>query len=59
MAPLEESEADVIRARPERNQGNRAKTADDLRISRTTLWRKMKRYGIQEEKIPEEVDSES
>ena len=30
----------------QRYHGNRAKTALALRINRTTLWRKMKRYGI-------------
>jgi transcriptional regulator with PAS, ATPase and Fis domain len=49
MAPLEESEADVIRRALRRSQGNRARTAQDLQISRTTLWRKMKRYGLEEE----------
>jgi transcriptional regulator of acetoin/glycerol metabolism len=41
--------------RPERDRilqllqdhgGNRGKTARALKINRTTLWRKMKRYGI-------------
>jgi DNA-binding NtrC family response regulator len=58
MAPLEESEADVIRATLEQNQGNRAKTATDLRISRTTLWRKMKRYGIRQEDFTAEQGPE-
>ena len=47
--PLEESEAEAIRTALIRNQGNRSETADELRISRTTLWRKMKRYGVQAE----------
>ena len=50
--PLEESEAETIRSALSRNQGNRAATADDLRISRTTLWRKMKRHGIREDEFP-------
>jgi DNA-binding NtrC family response regulator len=52
IAPLEESEADVIRRALRRNQGNRGSTAEDLRISRTTLWRKMKKHGIGEEDFP-------
>ncbi len=44
--PLERSEADTIRQSLSRNQGNRDKTAEDLHISRTTLWRKMKKHGI-------------
>ena len=49
MAPLEESEAEAIRSALIRNGGSRSATANDLRISRTTLWRKMKRYGIRSE----------
>ena len=44
--PLEVGEAEVIRRTLARNAGNRATTAEELRVSRTTLWRKMKRYGI-------------
>jgi transcriptional regulator with PAS, ATPase and Fis domain len=49
IAPLQESEADAVRAALERNGGNRARTAAELQISRTTLWRKLKRYGIRAE----------
>jgi transcriptional regulator with PAS, ATPase and Fis domain len=52
-SPLEESEADVIRAALLENEGNRAKTAESLRISRTTLWRKMRRYGIMADGVHE------
>jgi len=45
-APLEESEAEAIRLALTRNRGNRVQTAEDLRLSRTTLWRKLKRHGI-------------
>ncbi len=48
-APLEESEAATIRTALSRNQWDRSKTAHELRISRTTLWRKMNRFGIQQE----------
>jgi DNA-binding NtrC family response regulator len=51
MPPLEESEAETVRTALSRNRGDRSKTAEDLRISRTTLWRKMKRYGIQSEEF--------
>ncbi len=47
--PLEESEAEAIRRALGRNEGSRAETAQELRVSRTTLWRKMKRYGIRSE----------
>jgi PAS domain S-box-containing protein len=40
------AEADVIRAALAHNNGHRARTAAELGISSTTLWRKMKRYGI-------------
>ncbi len=29
-----------------RNSGNRTRTAQELGMDRTTLWRKMKRYGL-------------
>ncbi|MBR1709589.1 MAG: hypothetical protein IJ719_12285, partial [Clostridia bacterium] len=32
-----------------RNFGNREKTAAELGISKTTLWRRMKKYGIDRE----------
>ncbi len=45
--PLEDSEADAIRLALSRNHGHQGRTAHELRISRTTLWRKMKKYGIE------------
>ncbi len=44
--PLEQSEAAAIRLALSRNQGNRDKTAAELGISRTTLWRKMRKHRI-------------
>jgi PAS domain S-box-containing protein len=44
--PLEQSEAGAIRLALSRNQGNRDLTAAELGISRTTLWRKMKKHGL-------------
>jgi len=44
--PLQSAEADTIRAVLERNGGSRTLSARDLGISRNTLWRKMKRYGL-------------
>jgi len=49
VAPLERSEAETIRLALARHEGRRGETAEELRISRTTLWRKMKRYGISSE----------
>ena len=37
--------ADILSAL-KRHQGNRLAAAADLGISKTTLWRKMKKYGI-------------
>ena len=57
--PLQESEAEAIRTALSRNRGNRSETADELRISRTTLWRKMKRYGIRSEDFQVEAEDGS
>ena len=45
-SPLEEAEAKIIGTALKRNEGNRIKTADELAMSRVTLWRKMKKYGL-------------
>jgi transcriptional regulator with PAS, ATPase and Fis domain len=45
-SPLQGAEAAAIRDALERNHGNRSQTAKELGISRNTLWRKMKKYGI-------------
>jgi PAS domain S-box-containing protein len=44
--PLQKAEAEVIYNALKRYQGNRVKTAKELAIDRTTLWRKIKRYGL-------------
>jgi PAS domain S-box-containing protein len=45
-ATLEEIEARVIRDALERNRGRKLATARELGIHKTTLWRKMKRLGL-------------
>ncbi|MBN1908641.1 MAG: sigma 54-interacting transcriptional regulator [Pirellulales bacterium] len=44
--PLQEAEAAAILQALRQYQGHRAKTAAALRMDKSTLWRKMKRYGI-------------
>jgi len=44
----ERTEAETIRALLERNAGDRHEAARALGMSRTTLWRRMKKYGISE-----------
>ncbi len=44
--PLQNAEAEAIRRALARNEGKRSRAAAELGISRNTLWRKMKRYGI-------------
>ncbi|MBM3241292.1 PAS domain-containing protein [Candidatus Poribacteria bacterium] len=48
--PLENAEAETIRKILEKHGGNRLKAAQELGIDRTTLWRKMKKYGFMDEK---------
>jgi PAS domain S-box-containing protein len=43
---LDSAEADVIRAAIARTDGVLVRAARELGIDRTTLWRKMKRYGL-------------
>ena len=45
-APLLEAEASAILQTLRENSGHRGKTAAALGIDKTTLWRKMKKYGI-------------
>lgn len=45
-SPLERAEADVIERALKKYQGNRVRAAKELGIDRTTLWRKMKKYGL-------------
>ena len=47
--PLEQSEADAIRQSLGRNRGHQGRTAAELQVSRTTLWRKMKKFGLRGE----------
>jgi PAS domain S-box-containing protein len=53
IAPLEQSEANTIRDVLIRHQGHQGRTAKQLGISRTTLWRKMTKYGIRAEDFQE------
>jgi DNA-binding NtrC family response regulator len=46
---LAEPEKDIIRRALEANRWNRQETAKALQINRTTLFKKMKRYGLYEE----------
>jgi len=43
---LKQNEADVIRIALVRSGGHQGRAAKELGISRTTLWRKMNKYGI-------------
>ena len=44
---LDQAERTAIVAALDRHQGHRGKTAEYLKIDKSTLWRKMKKYGIQ------------
>jgi PAS domain S-box-containing protein len=42
----ESAEADVIRRTLARHHGNRVAAAEELRMHRSTLWRKLRQYGL-------------
>ncbi len=44
--PMAQNEAQLIRRILENHNGNRRKTAEELGIHKTTLWRKMKKFHI-------------
>jgi DNA-binding NtrC family response regulator len=44
--PRQAAEAEVIRQALERHRGNRLAAARELAMHRTTLWRKLRQYGI-------------
>jgi len=44
---LEEMEKIYIHRTLEKNNWNRKKTAEELGIDQSTLWRKVKRYGLE------------
>jgi len=43
---LDQAEKDAIVAALDRHRGHRGNTAEYLEIDKSTLWRKMKKYGI-------------
>jgi PAS domain S-box-containing protein len=45
-SPLDRAEAQIIEKALSKYGGDRIKTAKELGIGRTTLWRKIRRYGI-------------
>jgi PAS domain S-box-containing protein len=47
--PLESAAMQTIISALEKNDFNRTKTARDLGVSRNTLWRKMRKYGISDQ----------
>ena len=46
IEPLQQSECDVIFESLERHAWNKAEVANELKLHRSTLWRKMKKYGL-------------
>jgi transcriptional regulator with PAS, ATPase and Fis domain len=45
-SPFDRAEAEVIQRALKEHRGDRIKTAKELGIGRTTLWRKIRRYGL-------------
>ncbi len=46
---LEEVERQYIHQLLQQSEGNYSEVAEKLGIGRTTLWRKMKKYGLEQE----------
>lgn len=46
VSQLQQGEAHTIQIALSRNKGHQGRTAEELGISRTTLWRKLKKHGI-------------
>ncbi|MCB2210718.1 sigma 54-interacting transcriptional regulator [bacterium] len=46
LTPMEQAEREAIRSMLQHNHGNKLRTAEALSISRTTLWRKLKKYSL-------------
>ncbi|MFA4916505.1 MAG: sigma 54-interacting transcriptional regulator [Syntrophales bacterium] len=44
--PLKNAEAELIQRIMEKHHGNRTETARELKINRSTLWRKIRKYGL-------------
>ena len=51
VTPLKRAEAETIRAALARTGGHLARTAVEIGISRTTLWRKMNKHGLSAEEF--------
>jgi transcriptional regulator with PAS, ATPase and Fis domain len=45
-SPFDQAEAEVIEKTLKKYGGDRIKTANELGIGRTTLWRKIRKYGL-------------
>ena len=45
-SPFDRAEAEVIQRALKEHRGDRIKTANELGIGRTTLWRKIRKYGL-------------
>jgi PAS domain S-box-containing protein len=45
-SPFDQAEAEVIKKALKKYEGDRIKTANELGIGRTTLWRKIRKYGL-------------
>jgi len=46
VSRLQQGEAQTLQIALNSNQGHQGRTAEELGISRTTLWRKLKKFGI-------------
>jgi len=57
VKPIQDSECKILFETLEKHNWNKVKTAEELQLHRTTLWRKMQKYGLIEKQSKQNLDS--
>lgn len=55
--PIENSECKILFETLEKHNWNKVKAAEELRLHRTTLWRKMQKYGLTDKQTKRNITS--